>query len=167
VRLAGEIEGLERLLAAEVKDYIRLTEMKLAALRAKLAEADAEVDQLSGRLEAMPYQESRIADLDRRILTLGTKYEDLVRDRSRAKVTQATSSKQTVYVLSPASPPYPKNTKDYVRVALAPIFSLIVGLGLAFFVDSLDTTIKNPREAEAAFELPVLATLNEQKKRKA
>ena len=60
--------------------------------------------------------------------------------------------------------PYRKTTRDYVRIALAPIFSLIVGLGLAFFMDSLDTTVKNPRDVESSFDLPVLATLNDQRK---
>ncbi len=163
VRVEREIEGLEKLLADEVRDHIRLAELELASHRAKLEQAESEVSGISTRLEALPQQESRLADLDRRITALSTKYEDLIRDKSHAKVTQATTSKQTVFVLAPASAPYPKNTKDYVRIALAPIFSLIVGLGLAFFVDSLDTTVKSPRDAETTFDLPVLATLNEQK----
>lgn len=167
VRLRGEIEGLEALLVEEVRDHIRLTEMRLASHSAKLAEAEREVERITTRLDAMPLQESYITDLDRRLATLTEKYTDVARDRTRALTTQATGSKQTVYILSPASAPYPKNTKDYVRMALAPIFSLIVGLGLAFFVDSLDTTVKNPRDAEAAFDVPVLATLSEQKNRKA
>ncbi len=72
-----------------------------------------------------------------------------------------------MYLLTPAGRPYAKNQRDYVRLALAPMFSLIVGLGLAFFVDGLDSTIKNPREAEEALELTVLASLTEQKKRRA
>ena len=54
-----------------------------------------------------------------------------------------------------------------MRLALAPIFSLIVGLGLAFFIDGLDATLKSPRETEEALELPVLASLTEHKERRA
>lgn len=167
VRLESEIEGTRRLLASEVRDRIRLAQMEVNTLRAKHDEAESDLHARDQRIEEMPYQETRLADYDRRISALSAKYDDLVRDQSRAKVTQATQTQQTAFLLAPASEPYPKNTKDYVRIALAPIFSLIVGLGLAFFVDGLDTTIKNPRDAEGAFEVPVLATLNEQKEKKA
>lgn len=167
-RLEAEIEGTKRLLATEVRDRIRLAEMEVSSLQARLDEAESELQGRDARLEEMPYQETRLADYDRRITALSAKYDDLVRDKSRAKVTQATQTQQTVFVLAPASEPYPKNTKDYVRIALAPVFSLIVGLGLAFFVDGLDTTIKNPRDAEGAFEgVPVLATLNDEQEKKA
>ena len=167
VRLEAEIKGTRVLLANEVRDRVQLAEMEVSALQARLDEAEADLHARDERIEEMPYQETRLADYDRRIFALSAKYDDLVRDQSRAKVTQATQTQQTAFLLAPASDPYPKNTKDYVRIALAPIFSLIVGLGLAFFVDGLDTTIKNPRDAEGAFDVPVLATLNEEQEKKA
>jgi len=42
---------------------------------------------------------------------------------------------------------------------------LLIGLGLAFFVDSMDSSVKTPREAETVLDLPVLATLRDQRKR--
>ena len=55
------------------------------------------------------------------------------------------------------------NTRDYVRLALAPVFSLIVGIGLAFFIDGLDTRLRTARDLEDTLDLPVLASLNERK----
>ena len=49
-------------------------------------------------------------------------------------------------------------------MALAPIFSLVIGLGLVFFIESLDHSIKSPEDAEESIGLPVLATLWEMKK---
>ena len=61
--------------------------------------------------------------------------------------------------------PVARKTKDYVRMALAPIFSLIVGLGLVFFMESLDHSIKGAADAEESIGLPVLATLWHVKKK--
>ena len=41
---------------------------------------------------------------------------------------------------------------------------LIIGLGLVFFVESIDHSIKSPADAEEALGIPVLASLWEIKK---
>jgi len=69
----------------------------------------------------------------------------------------------SIVVLSPASAGRARNTHDYVRLALAPAFSLVVGIGLAFFVDGLDTRLRTPRDIEDTVDLPVFATLTEHK----
>jgi capsular polysaccharide biosynthesis protein len=50
-----------------------------------------------------------------------------------------------------------------VRLALAPALSLLVGIGLAFFVDGLDTRLRTARDLEDTLDVPVLASLNERK----
>lgn len=165
VRQRAQVEELRALLDREVRNRIRVAEMQLKIKEAELAQTRQAYQDAQQRAALLPDREAKLADLNRRIEALQRNYQDLVQKAGLAKIQQATSPRWTVLLLSPASPPYAKNTKDYVRIALAPIFSLIVGLGLAFFIDGLDTSVKSPREAEEAFELPVLATLTEQRKR--
>jgi polysaccharide biosynthesis transport protein len=165
VRMRSHVAELRKLLDSEVRNRIRVAEMQLQVKEAELREAQGELSGATSRVRALPSQEARLTDLNRRIDGLQVRYKQLVEKSEMAKIQQATSTGWTVLLLSGASPPYAKNTKDYVRVILAPIFSLIVGLGLAFFLDSLDSSVKSPREAEDALELPVLATLTERKKR--
>jgi uncharacterized protein involved in exopolysaccharide biosynthesis len=164
VRLEEEMASLRRLLAEEVDSRIRLSELELETHMARAEESDRELAEVEARLEHIPDYENTLSDFDHRLAALTLKYSTLLNNAQTAKVTQATSLKQTVFILAPASAPYRKNTRDYVRIALAPIFSLVVGLGLAFFMDSLDTTVRNQRDVESSFDLPVLATLNEQRK---
>lgn len=165
IRLRQQIEDMRKLLDKEVRNRIRIAEVQLAAKEAQLASAQGNLEETQGRIAMFPGQQERLADLGRRISSLQENYGELTDKAERAKINQATSPSWTLLILSPASRAYAKNTKDYVRIALAPIFSLIVGLGLAFFVDSLDTSVKTPRDAEEALELPVLATLKEQRRR--
>lgn len=161
----GKIDEMQTLLDQEVKSRVRGAEMDLRAKEAELAAARSRWNAASARVSAFPDQDAQLSDLDRRIAALKDSYQGLVNKAQEARVQQATAPTWNILLLSPAGRPYPKNTKDYVRIALAPIFSLIVGLGLAFFVDSMDTSVKTPREAENVLDLPVLATLREQRKR--
>jgi uncharacterized protein involved in exopolysaccharide biosynthesis len=166
VRLRKHVADLRVMLDHEVRNRIRLAEQQLEVKEAEVANVRGQLDEANSRVGMLPIQEARIADLDRRIDVQKENYRQLMERSEQARIQQATSPRWTVLLLSAASAPYAKNTKDYVRIALAPVFSLIVGLGLAFFVDSLDTSVKNPREVEEALELPVLATLTERRRRR-
>jgi succinoglycan biosynthesis transport protein ExoP len=163
----AKVENLETSLRAEVANRLRVQQADIANLEARRAEIMRAMGEGQGRLETYPERTARILEYTTRIEALQKNFEDLSRSAGMAKINKATSPEWTVALLTPPSAPYAKNQRDYVRLALAPIFSLIVGLGLAFFLDGLDATLKNPREAESALDLPVLATLNEQKRRRA
>jgi len=166
-QMKSQIEQMESMLAAEVKTRIHLAESEVRSLEAKATSVRKAMATGQSRLATFPARTARLSDFDTRIEALQKNYTELSDAAAQAKIAKATSPDWTVDLLTPAGRPYAKNQRDYVRLALAPIFSLIVGLGLAFFLDGLDATLKNPRETEAALDLPVLATLNEQKRRRA
>ena len=163
----AEVDHFQALLASEVQNRVRLSANELAALGARRDEIARTLGDAESRIHALPAREARLGEMDTRISGLKQNYADLMENAEKAKISKATTPDWTVALLTPAGRPYPKNTRDYVRLALAPIFSLIVGLGLAFFVDGMDATIKNPREAEEALDIPVLASLTDQKERRA
>ncbi|HUQ64304.1 MAG TPA: hypothetical protein VM121_11165 [Acidimicrobiales bacterium] len=73
----------------------------------------------------------------------GTSRVTLVTDASLKKVTQ------------PLAPP----SSSLVRAVIASAIGLILGLGLALFLDRLDPTIRTKKQAESAFSLPVVAEI--------
>jgi succinoglycan biosynthesis transport protein ExoP len=162
-----QLEGLKGMLASEVKTRIRLLETDLRGHEARRDQVRQSLGEGQGRLATHPAREAKLSEMGTRIAALQKNYQDLAENSEKAKISKATSPDWTVALLQPAGKPYATNQRDYVRLALAPIFSLIVGLGLAFFIDGLDATLKNPREAEEALDLPVLASLNDQKERRA
>jgi len=104
--------------------------------------------------------------MDHDINVLKQRYEEMVSKSDAAKVTENTTTPVSVLLLEPAAPASPKHARDWVRVALAPAFSLVVGIGLAFFVDGLDLTVRTAGQAEDTLELPVLATVSERRRRR-
>ena len=83
-------------------------------------------------------------------------YERLI---SRIKETNATENKQTidVWVVEEASMPVFPTTKGPKRtIMLGLIASLMAGIGLAFFLEYMDNTVKTAEDAEARLDIPVL-----------
>ncbi len=155
------LETLQGLLQREVSARITMSESRMAMHRARLRVYETDRATIQARLATMPGSRLSLDELDSELKTLRVRYEELAMARDQARITANTSQGRSVILLSPAGPARPVNTRDYVRLALAPAFSLVVGIGLAFFLDGLDLTVRNPAQAEEYLELPVLATLGE------
>lgn len=166
-QMKSQVDQMESMLATEVRTRINLGESEVRALEARAGQIRRAMSEGQARLSTYPARTARMSEIETRIAALQKNYTELTDAAAQAKIAKATSPDWTVDLLTPAGRPYAKNQRDYVRLALAPIFSLIVGLGLAFFIDGLDATLKSPRETEEALELPVLASLTEHKERRA
>ena len=163
----AEVANLEAELKTQIDNRVAVAQADINNVTARRDEVQRSLEEGQNRLSTYPERSARMLEFNTHIEALQKNYDALSQSAGQAKISKATSPDWTVALLTPASPPYAKNQRDYVRLALAPIFSLIIGLGLAFFVDGMDATLKNPREAEEALELPVLATLTEHKRRRA
>jgi len=159
----ASLETMRTLLKREVDQGRELARSKVEGLRSRVDADERQIAEIQAHLNEIPAKDARLNDLDQRLFVLKDRYLDLSRDSDQAKVTEQTSRRVSVVVLSPASRAKARNTRDYVRLALAPAFSLVVGVGLAFFVDGLDTRLRTARDLEDTLSLPVLASLNERK----
>jgi uncharacterized protein involved in exopolysaccharide biosynthesis len=163
----ASLESMRGLLRREVEQALKLTQARGQGLRARAEAVDRQIAETEAQLLDMPAKEARLTDLDQKLTVLRARYLDLTQDSDQAKVTEQTSRRVSVVVLSPPTPGRARNTRDYIRLALAPAFSLLVGVGLAFFLDGLDSRLRTARDVEDALGLPVLASLNERKKARA
>ena len=157
------LETLQGLLRKEVNARLMMSQSRIDMLQARLAVYERDRGELRTKLAAMPASQGRLGELDSQIHTLRDRYDELAKARDQARITANTSTDFNVVLLSPAGAPVAKNTRDYVRLALAPAFSIVVGIGLAFFIDGLDLTVRTANQAEEYLELPVLATLSDRR----
>ncbi len=164
VNAEATLQALQEMLRRGVDTRLELAESRIRALEAAIAVMDRDIAVASGKLSGVPDREAAVTRMDHEIEMLRKRSEELVKNSDQAKVIQSTSSSITVLLLSPASAARSKTTRDYIRLGLAPAFSLVVGIGLAFFVDGLDVTVRTSGQAEEAVELPVLAALNERRR---
>lgn len=161
VRLRQQIADLQALVSKEIDTQILINRTQLGVLLQR-EEALREIAQrLAAQKATYPRTEVELERIDATLEKLKDTYGELVQEHMAAKIAVASNPEWTVTILNPASPAYRKATRDYVRMALGPIFSLIVALGLAFFVDNLDHSIKSIAEAEENLGLSVLANFPE------
>ena len=160
------LDSLRAMLQREANARYAIAQSRVSVARAKLDVVDGELASANSRLATMGSLEARSADIDHQVSDWKIRYTDLTRSASQALVTENTSPSISVILLDPASPAKPENATDYVRLGLAPAFSLVVGVGLAFFVDGLDQTVHTTGHAEEETRLPVLAAVSERRRRR-
>lgn len=158
------LDTLRGMLQREAQARYVIARSRMQVARAKLDEVERDLKSTDSKLGTMPDLEARMVEMDNQIATWKTRYSELAKSSDEALVNENTVPLISVYMLNPASPAKPLNTQDYVRLGLAPAFSLVVGVGLAFFIDGLDLTVHTAGQAEEEVRLPVLAALTERKR---
>jgi polysaccharide biosynthesis transport protein len=158
------LDTLRAMLQREIQARYVIARTRVQMTRAKLDPIDRVIESIDTKLARMPDFEARMIEMDNQIATWKQRYSDLARNSDQARVNENTVPLISVFMLNPASPARQENTLDYVRLGLAPAFSLVVGIGLAFFVDGLDLTIHTAPQAEEEIRLPVLAAIRERKR---
>jgi succinoglycan biosynthesis transport protein ExoP len=158
------LDTLRALLQREVEARYAISRSNVVVQQAKLDVVDRDLAAVDSKLTSMGDLEAQSAEIDNQSSTWRIRYSDFARSSDQARVNQNTMRRISVFLLNPASPARPENTLDYVRLGLAPAFSLVVGVGLAFFVDGLDLTVRTSPQAEEEVRLPVLAAIRERKR---
>lgn len=161
-----QIAELQSRLKIEVVNAYHVEQSQLAEIVAKVNSLESEVASARTAIDVLTEKEGELRKIDQQIATIQSKYELLLRKKNEAEIAIASTPEWEVTVLQPASKAWAQRTSDYVRLALGPFLSLIVALGLAFFVEGMDHSIKNSAEAEEYLGKPVLATFREIKDKK-
>ena len=159
------LETLEGLLHKEVDARVQLAGSRVKQLQAKLAVLDQEIAGIHQQLVSAPDDLKKMDEIDNDINVLRARLKGLTDSRDQAIITATTTADVNVVLLAPAGVAIPANQLDLVRLLLAPVFSLLVGIAIAFFVDGLDLTVRTANQAEEYLDLPVLASLSERRRR--
>ena len=128
---------------------------------ARQATIEDDIRKAQLKIDEIPDKEMKLSEIKHKIDVLENKYKDLLGRQAQVMITMASSPEWDVVILTPASAPYQKKTKDYVRLALGPFLSLVVALGLAFFLESLDHSLHNVAEVEEYLGANVLTIISD------
>ena len=158
------LDTLRAMLQREAQARYVIARSRMQVARAKLDAMDHDIGAVAPKLARLPDVEARLVEMDNQIASWKARYADLAKSSDQARVNENTVPLISVFLLNPASSARPQNAQDYVRLGLAPAFSLVVGVGLAFFIDGLDLTVHTSGQAEEEVRLPVLAAIRERKR---
>ena len=165
VRVRQQIKDIERMIDNEIKTQIVIHSAQLDVLFERERNLKSIIDRLGNESDEYPGKEVEVQRIESTLEQLNENYAQLLEQHLNAKMAIASNPEWTVTILSAATPASQSRARDYVRMALGPIFSIFGALGFAFFIDSLDQSLKNTAEAEASLGLQVLASFPDAKKK--
>jgi capsular exopolysaccharide synthesis family protein len=88
-------------------------------------------------------------------------YEDLLRRMKEVEVNEAIRASNVVLVDSPVVPLEPDTPNMPLNLAFSIALGLLGGVGLAFFQEYMDDSLKTPDDVERYLRLPTLGTIPE------
>jgi polysaccharide biosynthesis transport protein len=164
VNAEATLDTLRAMLQREVNGRYEICRSRMLVKQASVDAVNRDLADIDVKLARLAELEDQSSDIDHQTTVWQERYAELSKSSDQARVNQNTTPRISVTLLNPASPAAVQNKLDYVRLGLAPAFSLVVGVGLAFFLDGLDLTVHTSGQAEEEVRVPVLAAITERRR---
>lgn len=160
VAINNQIQDLERKIAERVEGIMQGVEVRVSSIKGKLDSlrtnvAGAKQMDIEKAKKSRPYFEKK-RELEsllafKRILEVKLASENI--DLAIPKTTMVEIVDRATPAIRPVRPNKPLN------IILGVVIGLIVGVGLAFFIEYLDTSVKTIDDVERALQSPVLGVI--------
>ena len=131
---------------------LRMSESQLQVLEDKLTERRTSEQSTKALSSDVTEAKNRYVQSKRILESANARYQTALMDLSMPK-----SAAKIWHKAEPS--PYPSKPKVSMNMALGAIVGLIVGIGLAFFIEYLDTSVKTLEDVESFLGVPVLAVI--------
>lgn len=146
-----------------VKRQVGNVEGEIKGLRLDIARVASEINWYQGRIEETPKREQELLSLNRDYQNLKDLYDSLLKRKLEAAIAVSMEKKQQgeqFRVIDPAKEPQLPLSPDLKKVVLITlVLALAVAGGLAYLVETTDTSYRSPEELETDIGVPVLLTM--------
>jgi succinoglycan biosynthesis transport protein ExoP len=166
----GENHPKVRAIRAQKEVYTRQLEQQMSSIRdaleRNLKTAQATREQLKSRLDQINEQQLTSKNLSATYTRAKNAYIkeklllDGVRTRAQTQTMELAMPRIAISVKQVAEPPsFAARPRVGLNLTLGALVGLVVGLGLAFFIEYLDTSVKTMEDVESLLGVPVLAII--------
>jgi len=160
-------KSIQSFLANAQRDYDTKVERIMDGIQKRVEEDKANLEIISNRMSAIKQERNDLATTYIPYYSLKSKLETLKRDRdflmTRLLVEQTEKEQPMANIVVVRDPGRKEaravSPKSTVIIPLGIIVGLVVGLGLAFFIEYLDTSVKTIDDVERALQAPVLGVI--------
>lgn len=134
-------------------------ELKLQMLEAQERSLAQSLRQYEGSLRRLPEKEFELARLTRERDLANNLYVMLSERHEEARISEAERLGNMRIIDRAQLPKRPILPRTELNLAVGLMLGLTIGLGLAFFIESMDTTLKTADDIERKIALPVLGSI--------
>jgi capsular exopolysaccharide synthesis family protein len=156
IRQREKVEMMRKKIASEIAKITRGIETEYRVAKAREETLQQALDQAKKEAQELNQKAIQLGVLQREVESNRQIFETFLK---RFKETSVTSDLRTsnIRVIDKAEIPlYPIKPRKKLNILLAMVVGLTLGVGLAFFFEYLDNTIKTPEDIEHYFKLPFL-----------
>ena len=153
------VQAMDRKIA-EMKGKIEAeVESALVSLGAQRMEMARQIQEAEKRLEKLPEAEKQLAELTRQAKVYQDTFSFMLQKKGELQVTRAGQIGDVWIAEHPYAPGGFIKPRPLLNMMLAAIVGLVLGIGLAFFFEYLDDSVKNADDIQAVVDLPLLGTI--------
>lgn len=152
--ILGRLSELDALLSGTLAEY---SDKDTRVVRTK-----EEIEKLTAKLEGLPQKELELARLARAVKSNEEIYLILLKKMENARISEVAEMRGmgSARVIDPAvPPPYPLRRKRAIFILLGGMMSLVFGLGMAFFAEYRDSSLRTSKGIEESLGSRVLGTI--------
>ena len=138
----------------------------VAAVRNQVQSLDAQIDALdnlkvrsTAEIASAPRAETEETRLQQQVMAVQKMSDKLQEDHQKAKMAEAVEAGQVEIVDIAELPTEPIPSGGARKMALGLILGLIIGVGVAVFVDGMNTSIRRRDDVERILQVPGLAVI--------
>ena len=160
IRLKSMLDNINDKLNAEMKTIVSAIRQDYTSANQRASALEAAVAGLKRESTSSNLSHYEMESLSRESETYKQVYEAVLKKYNETAL-QGDINRTNVFLVDVAVPPNKKfSPKIRINMALACFVGLFLGVGLAFFFDYLDDTIKSEEAVERQFGITILGTIN-------
>jgi Mrp family chromosome partitioning ATPase/uncharacterized protein involved in exopolysaccharide biosynthesis len=152
IQLKSSIASTKAQLRQAIQSHVSTIDARISALRGLSAQTGSKL----GALPAMAEEEARLAS---RVQSLTTSADEVRRDYQKARMAEEVEAGD-VDIVDLAGTPYAAIwAAAPLKIGLGLLLGLLLGIGGAFLLEALNTSIRKPEDLESALHVPGLAVI--------
>jgi capsular exopolysaccharide synthesis family protein len=165
-RAVAELDSLRAKQEQEIRHVIEMVKSQYEMAQSK--EQDAAELLATAKKSAVSLNEKSVqyGILKREVETNRKIYDALVSKIKEQGVTEQNQNINVWVVEQAVTPIAPAKPRKGLNLMLGLVLGLIGGIGLCFFIEYFDNTVKSPDDVQERFGLPVLGLVMQQKKKR-
>jgi polysaccharide biosynthesis transport protein len=147
----------------QIRTQINGVDTQIAGLMARATELRGKLDQLMKRVESTPQVEREYQILTRDLQLARTKYDELLKSRMDAELTEAAiaggRSDELRLVQPPALPSAPAKPSRLAIAVIGIVLAMVIALGAVVLAEGMDQTVRGSRDVRRVLDVSPLAVI--------